>query len=372
MTKPDTMASLAFLLPDENETRSFPQRVLSQLFQDTAAAVGEDFFRAAVRSLAAALGVRWVFLGEVLDDARLRVRYFSSDNRLLPEFEHDIAGSPCQGVVARELCCYPAGVQRFFPQDTMLRRLGVEGYLGVPLLDSHGRPLGILALLHDAPLKEPSVASAICGLVAGRAGAELERLRAEQELRESERRFREMAFTDSLTGLPNRMLLLNRLEHALDRAHRFGDRLALLFLDLDDFKQVNDCFGHDIGDAVLVDAAGRMAGCVRAADTAARIGGDEFVVLLEQCGDGREAQVAAEHIRAAFSSPFVVGGQSLSLSVSIGISTYQADRRGLRASDLLQQADQAMSRVKLKRQRNSWFPYRPLTRNTLSRWPFSS
>ena len=117
------------------------------------------------------------------------------------------------------------------------------------------------------------------------------------------------AFHDSLTELPNRALFADRLEHALERTNRRKAAVAVLFLDLDDFKPINDNFGHDAGDRLLTAVAQRIKACVRPEDTVARLGGDEFTVLLEDIADVRYAIAVAERIEDSLQDPFRVEGQ---------------------------------------------------------------
>jgi diguanylate cyclase (GGDEF)-like protein/PAS domain S-box-containing protein len=153
-----------------------------------------------------------------------------------------------------------------------------------------------------------------------------------------------LAGQDGLTGLANRRLLLERLERALGQASRRDGRLAVLYVDLDRFKPVNEALGHGVGDALLVQVAERLGGAVRATDTVARLGGDEFVVLLDPVREEPDAARAAAAILAALATPFEVQGQELAVGASIGIATYPAD--GDAADELLRRADIAMYRSK--------------------------
>ncbi len=155
---------------------------------------------------------------------------------------------------------------------------------------------------------------------------------------------RHMAQHDSLTHLPNRALFSDRLNQELARARRNDGRCALMFLDLDDFKQVNDNFGHIVGDHMLLEFAQRLQACVRAADTVGRMGGDEFVVLMPELKESSAALALAEKIRTALHAPFLVDGHALTTSCSLGIAIYPEN--GLDEITLTKSADDAMYRAK--------------------------
>jgi len=159
------------------------------------------------------------------------------------------------------------------------------------------------------------------------------------ERRRLERELTHQAFHDSLTGLANRVLFADRLEHALARGARDGSVVGVLFIDLDDFKIVNDTLGHAVGDQLLIAVADRIAGALRADDTAARLGGDEFAALVENVQDPGAVEETASRILAALAEPILVDGQELQAVASIGITTTpEADT----AAELLRQADLAL------------------------------
>jgi diguanylate cyclase (GGDEF)-like protein/PAS domain S-box-containing protein len=164
---------------------------------------------------------------------------------------------------------------------------------------------------------------------------------------DSEEQLRQAAVHDALTGLPNRNSLAARLEHAILRVNRSGDRLALLFIDLDHFKKVNDTLGHAAGDEVLRQAAARIRACVREVDSVARLGGDEFVVLLETDVRPDTPGIIGERIRDAFGTPFDWKGTEVRCGASVGVSLYPDNARDPAA--LLASADEAMYRVKTAR-----------------------
>ncbi|MGE5623345.1 MAG: diguanylate cyclase domain-containing protein, partial [Bacillota bacterium] len=145
---------------------------------------------------------------------------------------------------------------------------------------------------------------------------------------------------DALTGLPNRSLFRDRLEYEVTNAHRSGKMLALLFIDLDHFKEVNDLLGHDAGDALLRETAARIRACVRAADTVSRLGGDEFTVILTDLDDRAHVETIAQKILTALARPFMLNQEIIHISGSIGITLHPAD--GDEPERLLRNADQAM------------------------------
>lgn len=153
-----------------------------------------------------------------------------------------------------------------------------------------------------------------------------------------------LAQHDSLTDLPNRALLQDRLTQAVALAHRRQQKLALLFLDVDRFKHINDSFGHAVGDRLLKSVAHRLLGSVRSSDTVSRQGGDEFVILLTEITQAQDAVAFAEKISLALSAPHRIDSHELHVTVSIGIVTYPDD--GMEAETLLKNADAAMYRAK--------------------------
>jgi diguanylate cyclase (GGDEF)-like protein len=156
--------------------------------------------------------------------------------------------------------------------------------------------------------------------------------------------FRDLAYHDDLTGLPKRSLLYDRLDLAITQSHRQEGRLAVLFLDLDDFKTVNDSYGHDSGDRLLVELAKRVRCSVRAADTVARFGGDEFVVLLHTVTGTRDASRVAAKVLHAVQAPYRLDGHEVSIVASVGVSVYPDD--GTLPDQLVRNADAAMYREK--------------------------
>jgi len=165
-----------------------------------------------------------------------------------------------------------------------------------------------------------------------------------KRIRDSEERFRHMALHDALTGLATRLLLQDRLDVALESARRHGTGLAVLMVDLDRFKEINDTFGHQAGDEVLRVTAARVLQIVRKADTVARLGGDEFVVLLAELTDPQAAERIAEKIVEALTVPIPFAGRAVPVTVSVGVCLAATEE--LDADVLLRNADAALYHAK--------------------------
>ncbi|MEA2358633.1 MAG: hypothetical protein QOI62_1893 [Solirubrobacteraceae bacterium] len=231
-----------------------------------------------------------------------------------------------------------------YPRARAAARDGLRAGLWLPIR-SGAEVLGVLefysrAVKHlDEPLLE-TLAN-----VGSQIGEFFRRRRAEERLAHQ-------ALHDDLTGLPNRGLLLDRLGHALERSERQGSPVAVLFMDLDNFKVVNDSLGHHVGDQLLLEVAARLQRVLRRSDTVGRIGGgtvarfggDEFVVLCEDLTEEREALVIAERISRALAQPVVLGGQELVVSASIGLAVGTGG--GATPEALVRDADAAMYRAK--------------------------
>lgn len=172
------------------------------------------------------------------------------------------------------------------------------------------------------------------------------------DFRESRLQLERLAYHDPLTGLPNRTLLMDRMHQSLARADRDGSLVAVCYVDIDGFKAVNDTHGHDIGDKTLVEASGRMKQAVRGGDTVARIGGDEFVILLTDLGDRKAAEDILSRLGCLLAEP-LSGAPALWVTASVGVTLYPPDRQT--PETLLRHADQAMYEAKNRGRNTFWF-----------------
>ena len=160
--------------------------------------------------------------------------------------------------------------------------------------------------------------------------------------KEIEAELQRLALHDSLTGLPNRTLLYERVDHAIAAHRRTANTLAVLYVDLDGFKEINDTYGHQAGDRVLVEVANRLRDCLRTSDTVARLGGDEFAILAEQITDPAHARTVAAHVVQALQPPFDVDGRQARLTASVGLTTHCPRTAVAGVQEILFRADQAM------------------------------
>jgi diguanylate cyclase (GGDEF)-like protein/PAS domain S-box-containing protein len=223
----------------------------------------------------------------------------------------------------------PGRVQRAIGMDPI-------DWLGVPLHTSRGVIGALVVQSYSGDVRYTEQDKALLQFVSNQVAVAIERKQAETLLQHT-------AQHDPLTDLPNRAFVLDRLQASLARARREDQPLALLYLDFDDFKQVNDAFGHSVGDMLLSQVAHRMRGCVRDSDTVGRMGGDEFMLVLRDIDPERAAAVA-EKIRAALEQPFMLAGRRVSISVSIGMANWPG--HGDDSAHLIEHADRAMYAAK--------------------------
>lgn len=210
---------------------------------------------------------------------------------------------------------------------------GLASCWSEPIRSSKGEVLGVFGIYQRQPASPTEADIELIQQAAHLASIAIERKLAEALI------WRQANY-DSVTSLPNRSLFRDRLEQEMRKTQREGRSLALLFIDLDRFKEVNDTLGHDIGDMLLVQAAQRIRDCVRDTDTVARLGGDEFTVIMPQLDDIHRVEQAAEKIVRMLAMPFSLGREAAFVSASIGITLFPDDAAS--AESLLKNADQAM------------------------------
>jgi diguanylate cyclase (GGDEF)-like protein/PAS domain S-box-containing protein len=214
---------------------------------------------------------------------------------------------------------------------------GLRACWSTPIFSSQGTVLGSFAMYYREPRSPREDDLRLADMASHMAGIAIERHQAEK-------RISHIAHHDALTGLPNRLLLYSSLTQAIANAKRHGDMIALLFIDLDNFKRINDSLGHHVGDLLLQTTAQRLQACIRQGDILARLGGDEFVLVLSSLGHGGEAALVAGKVLKALDATFETAAHELHVGGSIGISVYPAD--GQDAEALMRSADTAMYHAK--------------------------
>jgi len=211
-----------------------------------------------------------------------------------------------------------------------------HGHYCTPIL-ADGKVLGVINTYVTAGHIRKDREERFLRMVADTLASVIQRKRAEEQLEQ-------LAHSDSLTGLPNRPLFYDRLEQTLAMARRHKQKFAVLFLDLDHFKEINDTLGHDTGDVLLKETANYLLGCVRETDTVARMGGDEFTIILTDVGFPEGAETVAKKVLEALARPFTLNGKEHVVGTSIGIAVYPSDGKDSEA--LVKNADTAMYQAK--------------------------
>jgi diguanylate cyclase (GGDEF)-like protein len=281
------------------------------------------------------------FFVALYDEERdeLSFPYFVDQYDERPETRQLDSGTLSAEVIrSRQALLLTPDIQTELP-DTVRSNIGRDAldWLGVPLASSKGVIGALVVQSYSGDVRYTESDKVLLQFVSTQVAAAIER-------KQTETRLQYIALHDQLTTLPNRELLNDRLHIALALARREHQQLALLYIDLDRFKQVNDSLGHEVGDQLLREAARRLAGSVRESDTVGRIGGDEFVVLLHGIDRPQHAIAVAEKIILGMEAAFELSGAQLDISCSIGIALYPA--HGDSAQQLMRRADDAMYAAK--------------------------
>jgi diguanylate cyclase (GGDEF)-like protein len=289
--------------------------------------------------------------GVTLIDPKLAPRYVAASDTSAMHFEAlqtELGEGPCIAAYRAQTPILVADLQaeqRFAAFRHRAREIGLEAVFTFPLRQGD-HCLGALDLYRNSvgglTPQEAEAAQTLADVTA----AYLVNAQGRADQRISSERSHEHSLYDALTGLPNRILLLERIDHAIVRSGRSRKVVAVLFVDLDNFKGVNDSFGHQVGDDLLLAAGERLECALRPADTVARISGDEFVILCEELDRDEQVEVVAARLVDALGTPFVISGIDIELSASVGIAF--ASQTNHDPEQLLHAADAAMCQVKRK------------------------
>ncbi|MDH5763703.1 MAG: diguanylate cyclase [Nitrospinota bacterium] len=327
--------------------RNRDDQAFQSIVKGTSAQTGEGFFKSLVRNLASALPAHCAMVSEILEGQDTKYRIIAGWNgevtkrffwqQFVSDLQYEVPHTIYENLLGGRISFYSDGVQEAFPEEVFLKEIGAKSYAGVPFFDSSLNVMGHIAVFDRRPMLDKERTISILQIFAARAGAELDRQRGENTIKN-------MAYYDSLTKLPNRLLLIDRLTQALAHAHRVKKRLAVMFLDFDDFKLVNDNFGHGMGDLFLREMGNRIKSNIRKEDTLARLGGDEFILVLPELEDRRNAETLAGKLIQLGRQPLNLDGNEVNSSFSIGISLFPD--HGTDHETLLKKADQALYEAK--------------------------
>jgi len=313
---------------------------VQHLVNQLAAAGSDEFFDILTKEIAQTLKVKYCLVSRYLDAERSRasVLSFWTCEGYGEKVEYDTAGTPCGEVSQKPVTFYPSGINQLYPEDTFLKNLGIESYLAVPFTDMDGEPIGHVCIMDTAPMEADMFSGAVLTIISMRSTAEVHRLNYENHLLQ-------IALQDPLTGLLNRTIIWDRLEHAVDRSFRSDVVVGVVFIDLNKFKAVNDRYGHEAGDSVLVNAAQIVRSTIRKTDSACRFGGDEFLVILEDAVDSISAIAVAQDIHDnLYKATYELEQGSITVSASVGVALCPDHSKD--PKELVRLADTAMYQAK--------------------------
>ncbi len=327
---------------EERQSHQRIEKAISEITEAVSIHAGDQFFSTLTEKLSHILGADGVGIGLLSENEKdvIETSVIWLDGKFQSSIRYDLAGTPCERVVGKKICTFGSNVQSEFPDDDMLKEMDIVAYVGAPLFDSAGRALGLQFALFRKPLVSTDFEEAVMRIFAAHVSQELERQHKEAHIKH-------LAYFDSLTGLPNRQLLFDRLQQAVSHAERNHTSLAVMMLDLDHFKAINDSLGHTVGDDLLVEVAQRLLTFVRDEDTVARLGGDEFVILLQDLTETNalhEATRVASKIQEQLAESYRVSGHELMVTPSLGISLFPDN--GHNREELLKHADTALYKAK--------------------------
>jgi len=298
----------------------------------------EDIFHLIVKELAMSQETKYAMLATIDENHNVATtRAIWTGETYAENFSYDLKGTPCEKVLEDGACFYPDNVAKFFPKDKLLVDMDVHSYSGYILRSGDNKALGLIAVLGVEGLENSTRRQSLMKSLATRVSIELEKEEAEKQLEN-------LAHYDPLTGCANRSLLDDRFSQAKAHAKRTQTLTAVCFVDLDDFKPVNDLYGHEVGDRLLIEVASRLSKSVRGEDTVSRLGGDEFLLLLGEVNSVEEVSLSLKRVISAISMPYKEIDKEINISSSIGFVLSSAETDDIDV--LIRQADQAMYEAK--------------------------
>lgn len=301
-------------LTREVSERRHTEYALEKIARGFTHADEENFFNSLVEYLVEILSVDYAFVGQYLpaEESMQTVAAFG-EGQFMDNFKYELSGTPCENVVhGLEFCLYSENVQQQFPKDTLLQEMGVTHFAGGPMFDSNGSLLGIIVVLSKTGFEYLDLTKSLLRILCIRCANEFER-------RETQSLLTYQATHDALTGLVNRTEFESRLSRLIDSARSYDERHALCYMDLDQFKLVNDTCGHTAGDELLRQLSQLLLDTIRNRDTLARLGGDEFAVIIEHCSIENAQRVADSLLQTIQNFHFSYENHTFNIGISIGL-----------------------------------------------------
>ena len=329
-------------LEGEMSNRKNVEVVLSSLAQQGLISKKEDsFFSDCLSNLCNLYNCKYALIGLFSNEERTHIKTYLVYNgvNFSSGFEFPIKNSPCEDILNLKLELIDKEVAQRYPTMLTLLEMGVESYFGSPLRTPDGSVIGLIAVMDIKPMNPPDWARPILKIFANRVGMEIHRKKQDETLHKMANKMSHQACHDALTGLINRREIDTRLSHALQTAINNDQQHAFCFLDLDQFKIVNDTCGHIAGDELLKQLSTIFANTLRDNDTIGRLGGDEFGILLLDCPLDQTTIIANKLLEAASGFRFSWQDNVFRISVSIGITII--DKNCISIKDALRDADAA-------------------------------
>jgi diguanylate cyclase (GGDEF)-like protein len=321
----------------------------------TASSVGDDYFKQLSLELSIAFDVEYVAISESIENFKhIRTIAYCCNNKITSNIEYDSENTPCGTLQKNEITFYPTNLKRLFPLDLYLEDIKADSYLGMPFFDTDGTALGHVCLLGTKPMDKNIYDEYLLKIITARVSAEFIRSKAEAKLIH-------LATHDPLTNIPNKMLFWDRLNTAIARSERNQDKFGLLFIDLNNFKHLNDSYGHDTGDKFLIAISNQLKLSCRESDTLCRYGGDEFVIIIEGLSNHNDITKMTNTLhQKVVNKDYVINDFHIHADLSIGAAIYP--EHGTNSEELLEHADKAMYIAK-----KSHIPYRVYSDTLLSK-----
>jgi len=303
-----------------------------------------DFFETLLKSLSDAIGAEHVMISinDPHNNNEADTHTYLYNGERQANFRYVCDNTPSHDILRNNICFIAAGAANFYPNTPIFGKANIESVLGVAIKNTEGDIIGSLIALAETPRPISAQAQSLMLIFAERISGELRRANDQEKIFN-------LAFFDPLTRLPNRRMMLDRLKLITAQSARTGDHAALLFIDLDHFKLLNDTRGHHIGDQLLIQVAERINNFIRSTDLAVRLGGDEFVVVFDHLHTDAElaaveAKTRAEQLHELINLPYPLQQTVFHCTISIGVNLFNSNTTSI--DDLLRHADVAMYQAK--------------------------